>query len=479
MEFAYRFRPLSRLLSDDGESGELEGLYIFFAAPEQLNDPLEGFKEVLFCGDSIVWENLIRHYIRCLIIEVFRFLSREPGEKPKWDIEVFASAETNTDRMNFLNEEVYISLTSERVISEYIGCLTIGRKMRRWELINHLTTLHIFALDEIFEALHREKLYRPKPEYFSVHRDKRLSHIAKLVDLMSDANNDKIYDELFRSVHRISDQYKLISRLNASDYETREPWFHLLFDFPERYCLSLDKLIYPPWYTACFMASCVDSSIWGTYGGNHRDVCLKFKVNKDKDGRNLELLAPTGQGVQGIMHSFTRIPLHDVSYEKDFVEIDFFQSLGHLPRVQMMENWYLSKAGKLSECAQKIFENEELWRDQYWKNFYHAITVKLKAWDREQESRLILSSTINDLSDPNYRKLKYEFDSLEGIIFGINTSTDDKIRIIRQVKILCYKYKRARFSFYQARYNQDQRSICYEPLPAIKVGYNEEDSEKG
>ncbi|HDS1682376.1 TPA: DUF2971 domain-containing protein [Pseudomonas putida] len=479
MEFAYRFRPVSRLIGPEGVGGELDELYIFFAAPEQLNDPLEGYKDVFFRGDSIVWENLVRHYVRCLINEVFLFLSRNLDEAPSRDVGVFANSQNCTSHFNELHEKAYNRLIDEPILLKYIQqCLAGKRKMRRWELINHLSTLHPYALEEVFIAMHAEQLLPEVPEYLTAHRGARLAQTQKLVEKMSTAVDDEIYAELFKSVYRISEQYKIITRLGAADHEEKESWFHLLFEFPECYCLSLDRLIHPAWYTACFMASCSDSSIWGTYGGNHRDVCLKFKIDQDEDGRSLNLRSPSGCGMEGIIHRKERVPLYDVCYEKEFIEIDFFQSLGHLSRKQLMDTWYQGRDGTISLCAEEMLKDPELWRKKYWEEFYHATTVKLKAWNREQESRLILSSTINDLSDPDVRKLKYDFNSLDGIIFGINTSTSDKVKIIKKIKELCALHKRADFNFYQASYDQGQRSISYDRMAFIKAGCSAVEDEK-
>jgi hypothetical protein len=54
----YRFRSVDALL----RRGELEKLEIYFPRPDQLNDPMEGFKDVFWRGDAIVWRNLLRHY---------------------------------------------------------------------------------------------------------------------------------------------------------------------------------------------------------------------------------------------------------------------------------------------------------------------------------------------------------------------------------------------------------------------------------
>lgn len=45
-EFLYRFRPLKRLL----QYGELEKQEIYFASPSELNDPMEGFRDLFWRG---------------------------------------------------------------------------------------------------------------------------------------------------------------------------------------------------------------------------------------------------------------------------------------------------------------------------------------------------------------------------------------------------------------------------------------------
>jgi hypothetical protein len=59
----YRFRPAAAVLDLYEELAKQE---IYFAAPEKLNDPMEGYKDVFWSGDLVVWRNLIRHYLLCL-----------------------------------------------------------------------------------------------------------------------------------------------------------------------------------------------------------------------------------------------------------------------------------------------------------------------------------------------------------------------------------------------------------------------------
>ena len=61
-QFFYRFRTLKNIF----EYKELENLEIYFASNEELNDPMEAYKTVIFQGDNIMWHNLFKNYILCL-----------------------------------------------------------------------------------------------------------------------------------------------------------------------------------------------------------------------------------------------------------------------------------------------------------------------------------------------------------------------------------------------------------------------------
>ena len=67
----FRFRSIDRILGDK----ELENRYIYFAPPEELNDPVEGIRNIIWRGDSIVWERFLEHYLRCLQMFFLRWLT--------------------------------------------------------------------------------------------------------------------------------------------------------------------------------------------------------------------------------------------------------------------------------------------------------------------------------------------------------------------------------------------------------------------
>ncbi len=82
----YRFRPAYALL--DGFH-ELERQEIHFSTASELNDPMEGYRDVAWQGDA--WRNLFRHYGRLLAIAT-RYLQPQLGLRPQLAREPCAAA---------------------------------------------------------------------------------------------------------------------------------------------------------------------------------------------------------------------------------------------------------------------------------------------------------------------------------------------------------------------------------------------------
>ncbi|PMW96608.1 hypothetical protein C1X59_24425 [Pseudomonas sp. FW215-R2] len=474
MDTIYRFRPVSRLLNEDGQSGELDSQYIYFADPVQLNDPLEGYKDLIFSGDRVVWGSLIRHYVSCLVDNCLRHSASPIEEQLDNSIEIFTSQRDLSSKANEINRKVYERLVSEPAISKYIDFFSSDRDIHQHELVSHLNLIHSSALATVFEIFHELKLFDGNPAPLIKERQDHLGYIESMLEKIPTLGaQDEILSALFKAIREISNEIQILRKCNASKSSENPAWTFIRYEYPEAFCKELEKLVYPNWYTACFMEGCADSSIWGTYGGNHQDVCLKFKVDNNDENPSIKLNTPVGYGANGVEMSFIKHKLHKVSYDKNFVRVDFFRSLGRLTAPQL-NDWYYSTTGETSICAENVLEDEEKWRKDYWENFYHSVTVKLKAWDREQEWRIVMAPNATDLSNMERRKFKYEFNCLEGIIFGIKTTLNDKTKIILRVHELCKELDRSEFNFYQARYDETSKAITYDQLNLIKVGIKRE-----
>ncbi len=86
--------------------------------------------------------------------------------------------------------------------------------------------------------------------------------------------------------------------------------------------------------------------------------------------------------------------------------------------------------------------------------FYRDITVKTKDWKYEQEYRLILEDGLSEFKEKKSRTLRYDFKSLKGIIFGIKTSDEHRLKIIDIIEKK-EDYEQADFKFYQAYYSPE------------------------
>jgi len=463
--YFYRFRSVQRLLGREGEPGELEKLEIYFASPSELNDPLEGYKDIFWSGDIVVWRNLIRHYSTCLIQQVFiHFLSSEDGDACG-EILIHNVAEDLPPKIQELLAEVNEELLSLDEVSNYLKNLSeLKRQVRRMELVFHLRSLHSVILALVFEKMQAAGICSEEyASQFYTRKDTYIQYCSKIVEAMKDLEGGDSLGALFDTIASTMAQSKIISEKK----KWPKNWFYLVSEFPERFCSALELLTHPAWYTACFMSECSNSSIWGTYGGNHKGVCLKYKANNDSAGNiTLPMELPSSWGTGGIGRSVVPLSFHKIDYEKSFIEIDFFKSLGNLPKAVIDRYWYCDKDEVRSSCSEGVSTDE--WRARYWSSFIEIVTVKLSDWRFENEYRLLFYPLM-DVSNSENRKATYKFENLEGMIFGMNTPLQDKLDIIRVVERLCNKHRRKDFSFYQARYDSVSKSIVHDKLNHIKL----------
>ena len=85
--------------------------------------------------------------------------------------------------------------------------------------------------------------------------------------------------------------------------------------------------------------------------------------------------------------------------------------------------------------------------------------------------RAILHDTLEQYCEPQSRCIKYDFNSLDGIIFGIKTPMESKLEIIYRVYEHCQKTERTDFKFYQARYDRQRDKIVPMELQQLKFNF--------
>ena len=450
----YRFRSIDALLD---KYHELEEGTIYFASPEELNDPMEGIRDIVWSGDKIVWTNFFKHYIYCFHQGVLQsILGGDSEEMSAQDIPILGIWDQLTPQAQRLFDDIWDRFLNLPNIPEIIEALSnSSHKIRDRELRYYLRLMHHSLLNEIIESYIAHNILpeseKPKPI------KERLvqvffKEILTFMILNEEAKTEQeIQVELLNIEAMENNNIIFWHQNNFAVPEILLKNCQLAFyDFPSTYLEEIGRLLWPNWYTTCFANTCHNSSLWGHYGDKHKGICLIFEPVKTEKGHS-SLNLSQGAGTNG-----KAIPFFAINYVDKPSKVDFFSFISSLPGDVIKRLWYTDDKGNISECFPS---DRDSWLKRYWDSFYRDITIKTKDWEYEQEYRLILQDNFGQLDEADKRKLSYDFNSLKGIIFGINTSYEDKSRIVEIILNKCKKYNRTDFKFYQAYYSPENGDI--------------------
>lgn len=453
----YRFRSIDSLL---GKHRELEGQTIYFASPEELNDPVEGLRDIVWDGDEIVWTNFFKHYVFCLNRSCL-ILMIKPGKLDVDRIPILGRWDQMTTPIEqVLFDEIWDRFCNLPHIQEIIeGLANTKRKIRYREIVFYLGSIQTFGLlDEIQKSYIGHRII---PEFPNFQSPEELSNAVGMEMLFNAIKQTEEYknEQVLDAVYQISEEMRHNIELTVQ-YNTRTHPPEILdginrmtmLDFPKVYVEQLDRLLWSKWYTACFTGSSCNSSVWAKYADGHKGVCLIFEAIEKDNSNNLEL-----------NNNSITLSFREVHYEDKPGETDFFRTICRMPVGTLRELWYTDQDGGISECAAHIeSESEEAaWKELYWKNFFRDVTFKTKDWRYEQEYRLVLDDGLGQFNEKDDRALTYNLDSLKGIIFGIRTSREDKVKIIEIIEKekRCNGNNRADFKYFQAYYSDKDGDI--------------------
>lgn len=479
--YLYRYRPIDAVL--DGFH-ELDEQQIYFSTPAELNDPMEGFRDLFWKGDAIVWRNLLKHYFLCLLQTTYYcFVAGAEFKSDILDNFVFSVPET-LPRAPI--RDIYSRLTAEflatPVVEKFLHLMgSRTTEVRRNELTGYLRAMHSFAIPIILTDLRNRGL--TAPQGFNVDPAQRETLTASAIKMMEGVTKitseqyppERISEALFSVNEAAMDQMMMIAECRSADWTKEKPIAFFTHRFPTKYVAALDKLVYRDWYAACFANTPSNHSMWSTYAGGHRGVCLIFKPNDSAEGdQTLTLTQITSMGGSPghepeYGRSEVRNVIRPVRYTTEYPPIDFFRSLGAIPQSHMDQFWY-SGDKSFSTCRDAIYTDIDGWRRNYWKRFDESTMCKTPEWAHEQEHRIVIHSSF-DIRPKERRKLGYRFQDLAGIVFGIRTDSEDKLKIIKIIDAKCAKAKRSDFKFFELRYLNTESRFQVFPLNLIQIKY--------
>ena len=458
-----RFRSMKYLLGEKYQ--ELEKQTIYFASPEELNDPMEGFRDIVWNGDKIVWINLFKHYVFCL--HQICCLCRKTGDSIKIDVDSIPISgrwdQLSTSQAKNLFDDIwrrFLKTPNIQEIIEAIVKVNMTRKIRYRELIYYLATIHFVLLEEILKSyiahgfMSESEMPQLPGELTAAGLLEGIAVSIKRAEKAKTQNEldaEFLADEMSAHSERVRLQYyyQPVTGILGKNYQLAT------YDFSKVYVEQLERLLWPKWYTACFMKSYHNSSVWGNYGDNHKGACLIFETVETSKSNYLELNQITGKSAK-------KMPFHKVSYAVKAGKVDFFRSIGKLRGDVLIKLWYTDPERNESECAAHIRPSgnkKDAWRKNYWNNFYRDIPIKTRDWEYEQEHRLILHNRWNEDDEKKDRTLTYNFKSLKGIILGIRTSDEDRLRIMKIIERKCRENNQSDFKFFQAYYSPKSGDI--------------------
>lgn len=465
MSSYYRFRPIDRLL---GESRELETQTIYFAGPDELNDPMEGHADVMFRGDDIVWENLFRHFVACLTWGVVASALGEDRPIRLADMPIEDPLDSPVESVVRAVEQLADRLVATDDIQMLVAHLANrGIPASEPELRFYLKQLHPAWTVAILDALPGHPFggnvsVAAQPDLPTIVRatDETLAGMAGQRDVASRL------EAMFQAAEARAQQRNV--RLWAKTDGPPGPNHTFVYlNFVDHYLTGLRRLLHPDWYTACFMDDIGNSAVWGHYANGHRDVCLKFRAKPVDERQTLPLRVPAGFTRDEILWSTLNLTFQQVHYTDEGVQLNFFTAMGNLPIPKLNKVWRVSRAGKLSVIEQEVHGDEHRWRADYWRQFESATTRKNTEWSPEREHRLTFHSNILDLTPTGMRLMRYNFEDLEAIVFGIKTSDADKQALIQVVQAKCVAAGRHDFEFFQAVRKTGSRQIELQSLGHI------------
>lgn len=451
MEYIYRFRPINSVL---GEFEELKLSEIFLSSLNDLNDPMEGFKNMVWSGDQIAWENFLRHFILCME-HVYQYCSIAgvDDNRPELKIPIFKTfQDLETPKYKEIIGEVFKLFLNEKGVSDLPDLLAKRTvPVTRKELSFHLSSVYLLATKVIQDVYYNHGLLNKKLDeniFSEISTSIVNSTIFEALNGIS--KSAESLDAVVHISNTMNEQASLIARINGMSTKSTPTRDMLLYNFVETYLRQLEGLLYPDWYVACFSKSHANPSMWAHYAEGHTGICLKFKVDKDHEKYSLPLLRGRAK---------VNYELRDIKYERSYPKIDFFRSIGRLPASKLKQFWYSNEKGEISQCAPDVLDREKEWQYDHWNNFHVTASVKLVDWEHEEETRLIIVDTLSQLDNPKARKLQYPFDALEGLIFGLNTRFEDKLAVLKVIEQKCKKHDRRDFKFYQSYYSSKTGKI--------------------
>lgn len=448
----YKFRSTEHLFK------ELENQEIYFSSQNELNDPMDSFKNIYFQGDDILWCNLFKHYLLCLTISFTLYIVDSGENFYEQEFPIF----TNEN----LYEDIPLGKTFSKIKNDFFYRFNVEKfaalistrtsPVRSEELLLYLNKVHFIALKCISSIFVQEGLM-PQSNFMpdKLFEKDICEDIAILIQGYNNQENSASSTWFIHSYSAILNKTKediILEQTINFDIPIEDNRRFLLYDYPKIFIENLEKLMHPQCYFSCFTSEYKNSVMWSHYAESHKGVCLIFKPK----GKGIKLSTCTGfSSEDGEIWKFVEHSFKKVNYTTSNSEFNFFTNLGSITRPIQISSWLMYNGKKSKIDMHENLDSDE-WRERYWKELETAWIKKYPVWDYEKEYRLPLYDLLDDVYEKmNPRTIKYDFLDLSGIILGAKMSTSNKIKVMGIIKDKCKNYPEHKIEVHQAFFDKN------------------------
>lgn len=435
-QLLYRFRTLKHIF----EYKELENQEIYFASPEEFNDPMECYINLVFNGDKIAWHNLFKHYLMCLYYTINEITIIHSSNISFFKSPAITLSCIDNDKHIFYKQifyDIYKELRNDSELDKIIN------ELKNIEITKYQLTYILLILNKYFIKHILKRIY--------------IINMGELKNITYTSLESLIYEIKYKNITSkdILNSYNTFIAL--TNHVILDKDYICMYDkFPNQYIEWLPKLLSQYNNIACFTKHFNNSYMWSIYGDKNNGISLIYKISNNKFY------------IQDEEHKKNKgeieYEIKPVEYGRQYAKINFFE-YNYQKFYKIYNNFwytdYISKKkskfyfDKTVDNVDKLEESEESM--QIYTNNMEIILnnyiIKTKEWSYEQEYRVIVQT--------KEKIYKYNFHDLYGIIFGIGTPYEAKQKIVQIILDKCKEHKRNTkdFHFYQAYFDPDKNQI--------------------
>lgn len=435
MTIIYRFRSMDNLIH---QYSELEEQELVLSSPRYFNDPLEGYQDVFWEGDEVLWKNLLRHYLLNLHrAAIICALSDDDETLDEYAIDPkLTRDDLPTDEYRQQFDSICQSFFEERGFGRISSSLaSLPKPLKRNNLQQVLSVIHRSALESVLERMRTSGMIPEWPKVTNSGDSETVEDLLEALSAAMDDGDEELFESMSSQLGPLKSHMYLQQAVQTGleQLELHYKKYHLLYEsFPGRYIREItNSLIHTNWHTLCFAKECASPPMWATYADEHRGAALMFRADRQTDESWGEITINGRTGWKGSEPKFGEITasLHAVDYESPPPEVDFFRFLGTLPLPKLESAWHSTPDGNTSQMLDKIVDDQDAWRENLWDHFHSMSTRKLGQWEHEQEVRMVLPDLSG--SEGSHRKVTYDMAQLEGVVFGLRTKLEDRFEVMR------------------------------------------------